>query len=566
MADLHPIVIPPLAYTYKSIKFTCSGEGLYKDGYLYDPNAEKLIPPKTPKAVAGSRELEKKPVAFWKAQCAFRGLNQTGAIADLQLRLREAKKKILPELKNAETELNKEFKKKNNAARNESWKSLKTVEQKAKENPRKFLTEAFPKGTTGRPANLDIIVLKIGADDRYAVTNAAESMGLEAVSVDAPWTSNKKPFPDRWVIIGRTRDAVWNLMREIEREVERSKHEFAAEKANNPPKGSSKPDAHKTSTTTLKKEAKSTASSKPPVPKASTAPVKKDGRLNSAPKVKQESKSSPAPKARQEGQLVNPPRAVARAASPHRKDSAPKSERSTAKQTVSKNVVRDYHAPSSHKNEPLGPVVDYSWEVCGSFEITCPAIDEQWGGQGNHSMKLDLHFETKHGKRQFYGVFDFLVVAGIMRFEKPIPVSKTDNKMESSKKRKRDEPDEDGDIQMDMYPEFTGDDSGDYTEKVFFLGSSDKPTARRPIWRYRWRGLAGRGGGIQVGSDRAVRSMTFSQKGNHLSGSFKCDLLPEFYFEGVKVRSRPGNEHADPEALWVNAIEAAHEYAGGWEW
>jgi hypothetical protein len=85
MADLHPIVIPPLEHTYKSIKYTCSGEGLYKDGYLYDPHAEKLIPPKTTKAGAESKELEKKPVAYWKAQCAFRGLNQSGSINDLQV-------------------------------------------------------------------------------------------------------------------------------------------------------------------------------------------------------------------------------------------------------------------------------------------------------------------------------------------------------------------------------------------------------------------------------------------------------------------------------------------------
>jgi hypothetical protein len=78
MADLHPIVIPPLEHTHKSIKYTCSGEGLYKEGYIYDPHAEKLIPPKTTKAGVEPKELEK-PVAFWKAQGAFRGLNQSGS-------------------------------------------------------------------------------------------------------------------------------------------------------------------------------------------------------------------------------------------------------------------------------------------------------------------------------------------------------------------------------------------------------------------------------------------------------------------------------------------------------
>lgn len=64
MGDLHPIVIPAMETTYKSIKFTCSGEGLYKDGYLYDCHAEKLIPPKTTKAGSEPKVYEKKPVAY----------------------------------------------------------------------------------------------------------------------------------------------------------------------------------------------------------------------------------------------------------------------------------------------------------------------------------------------------------------------------------------------------------------------------------------------------------------------------------------------------------------------
>lgn len=48
----------------------------------------------------------------------------------------------------------------------------------------------------GRPASMDLVVLKNGVDNRLAVSNAAEAMGLETVSVDAPWTSQKKPSPD----------------------------------------------------------------------------------------------------------------------------------------------------------------------------------------------------------------------------------------------------------------------------------------------------------------------------------------------------------------------------------
>lgn len=80
-----------------------------------------------------------------------------------------------------------------------------------------------------------------------------------------------------------------------------------------------------------------------------------------------------------------------------------------------------------------------------------------------------------------------------MRFEKPMLVPKTmksENSLEPSKKRKREDPDEDGDIKMNLYPSYKGDleATEKYSENVFFLGSKDKPTARRPTWRYRWRG------------------------------------------------------------------------------
>jgi hypothetical protein len=193
MADLHPIVIPPAEYAHKSIKYTCAGEGLCKDGYTYD--AHPPLPPETQKP--GAAQVEKKPVAYWKAQCAFRGLNQTGAIADLQLRIREAKKAMLPELKDVEKIIIKEFRKNNRMARDGYWKSFKSAEQKATADPKKFLAEAFPKGGTGRPANMDIVVVKIDTDERFKLAEAAEKMGLESLSVDAPWTGNKKPSPDR---------------------------------------------------------------------------------------------------------------------------------------------------------------------------------------------------------------------------------------------------------------------------------------------------------------------------------------------------------------------------------
>lgn len=215
MTELRPIVLPPLEHKFRSVTYTCSGEGLYKDGHPYDPRAERLLPPKGSKP-GNTNNIETKPAGWWRAQCAFRGLNQSGSIADLQLRLRDAKKKMIPELKAAETKLNREFKKQNKIAKDDSWKRLKTAEEKAEANPQRYLSEVFPAAATGRPENLDIIIVK--TEQRAALAKAADDMGLESVTVDAPLVGNIRPTPDRWIVIGRTRDAVWNQMRDIERE------------------------------------------------------------------------------------------------------------------------------------------------------------------------------------------------------------------------------------------------------------------------------------------------------------------------------------------------------------
>jgi hypothetical protein len=63
MADLYPIVIPHIEHIYKSIKYTCAGEGLYKDDFPYEPHPQKFFPPKATKANPEPKEAEKNPVA-----------------------------------------------------------------------------------------------------------------------------------------------------------------------------------------------------------------------------------------------------------------------------------------------------------------------------------------------------------------------------------------------------------------------------------------------------------------------------------------------------------------------
>jgi hypothetical protein len=67
-------------------------------------------------------------------------------------------------------------------------------------------------------------------------------------------------------------------------------------------------------------------------------------------------------------------------------------------------------------------------------------------------LTLDLYLETRQGKQQLYGMFQFRVAEGIMRFEKPIPVPKSVLTGEDSKKRKREDMNDDPDLEMDMLP------------------------------------------------------------------------------------------------------------------
>jgi hypothetical protein len=184
-------------------------------------------------------------------------------------------------------------------------------------------------------------------------------------------------------------------------------------------------------------------------------------------------------------------------------------------------------------------------------------VEDQWDGD---DMTLDLHLETRQGKLQLFGIFDFRVVSGIMRFEKPTPAPKSQKVESSIKKRKRDE-----DIDMDNLPVYDpyngGGSDTTYTEKVFFLNATDQPTAWRPTWRYRWRGIETGECEIQCESDLAVNTMTFRKNGDEISGTFRCDFIGECTFTGVKIRSRPSDSNVDPANVWSEHDENAYETA-----
>ncbi len=560
MADILASAIPPLEHTYKSVTYTCIGQGLLKDGFEYDAHPEKFFPPKPSKTATGGvtsdpSQVEKKPAAWWKAQCAFRGLNQSGAISDLQLRLKDAKKKMLPELKDAETQLNKEFKKKSKTNKDNSWKALGSAEQKATKDPKRFLVEAFPKVPTGRPANLDIVVLKI--DNRAELSAVAEQLGLETVSVDAPWITNKRPSPDRWIIVGRARDAVWNQMREIEREALRSKQNMFKEK---PKSQTTKP--------------ASLPTAKPPPHSAQKQTAKRGGTIGMSRVAMAQSNTDQAPI-----------KSMAKRSAPvgmSKITSTPKSEaanqpKQTARRGGHFGMSRSHalpvdmgHFPQAQhlakSSVPLSPPLKReaqeahegqkkpkkgTWDVGGVWEIKCPEIENGWDSNG--PLTLNIFLEKVRNTHQMFAEFHFNVVEGVFRFMKPVPIPKSEGN--NSKKRKwEDEEDEEEDVNMDDYEPYMADSdmdgTSDYTENVFHLGAKDKPTARRPTWRYRWRGCETGEGEIQVASDRNVQTITFSKKGEELSGTFICDFIGTCHFTGVKNGPTKLGTSPDLEYEW----------------
>jgi hypothetical protein len=122
-------------------------------------------------------------------------------------------------------------------------------------------------------------------------------------------------------------------------------------------------------------------------------------------------------------------------------------------------------------------------------------------------LTLNIFLAKVRDTHQMFAEFHFNVVQGVFRLMKPITVPKSEGS--NSKKRKwEDEEDEDGDVNMDNYEPYATDSDMDgmsnYTEKVLHLGAKDKPTERRPTWRYRWHGREIGEGETQVDSDLSV--------------------------------------------------------------
>ncbi|KAM0158955.1 hypothetical protein ACHAQE_000726 [Botrytis cinerea] len=582
MADLHPIVILPFEHKFKSVTYTCSGEGLHKDGHSYDPHAEKSIPPKGQKP---DKSIGTKPAGWWRAQCAFRGLSQTGSITDLQSRLKGAKKEMVPELKTAESQLNKDFKKQNITARDGGWETLRTAEEKADADPQRYLNEAFPEIATGEAAKPGIIIVK--NKHQAVLAEAAHKMGLESVLVDAPRVGNIRPSPDQWVVVGRITDAVLNQKRELEGAATRSKENMLKKTPGDRPKQTARKSVPSSGTHDNVSEPE-TQSARPILPlprKKQTARkfVPSSGTHNNVfelethpvlplPRGKQTAVKSTSSTSSHSDQYFDSNAESPGPVSPGpKRQTAVKSTRSTRTHS---DLFKDEGENEGDYNQPAAKRLRTSasgaranssakseglWDVRGSYVIDCPEIEEEWG-EKESEFTLDIYVENKNGKQQMFAMFNFIVVEGIMRFERPTDVTSPKNGDRKRKRERTSSIDEDGDVTMSDVSQ-NGANNSNYKESAFFLGANDRPTARRPTWPYRWRGEETGEGEIQVGSDKRLESITFDDKNKSLSGTFTCDFAGKCKFTGSKIMYRPQDSRIDPESQWESRSEAAYEEA-----
>jgi len=197
-----------------------------KDGFPFQcvtDNLPRVHPVLTKAGKVAKRQPipQKQTLAWWKAQCLFRGLKQQGKIEDLQNRLRDSGDSIdmLDELRALEALLDEEFRRKNAAAREDRWARLETDEKRAHEDAERFLREKF-RGTN--PASEAVIIKTYFRSELHA---AAERLGLDHEAIEAPPSLDKRGI-DEWIIIGPNHSAVAAKTREVSQEAMRVRQEI----------------------------------------------------------------------------------------------------------------------------------------------------------------------------------------------------------------------------------------------------------------------------------------------------------------------------------------------------
>ncbi len=219
-------VSPPLEIKIGPQNFSCSGTGLIKNGHGFCPYIQTFLPLLEPKKTKAGKiavrqpDVPRRAQEWWKAQCVFRGLSQAGTIGDMQDRLRGNDDSMTDELQEVQLRLNAEYLKSNAAARDAKWLALESNEARAEKDPGRFLEEEFVDVADEASAD-KVIVLKTHA--RAQLHQAAERARLQHESANAPLKANgTRQSPDRWLVVGKSRSAVFAKISEIHRDAQRT--------------------------------------------------------------------------------------------------------------------------------------------------------------------------------------------------------------------------------------------------------------------------------------------------------------------------------------------------------
>lgn len=226
---LEPIVISDIYVTHSNGTYTCNGRRIQFNCFEYDKRVSQFMPPaepvRTQKGTIAVRQpkFAKMALAWWQAQCAFRGLSPKGTIAKLQSNLRGHEEDPIPkDILDFEARSKKEFRVKNEEAREDKWLHKLSSEEKAARNPRRYLEEIFP----AKGKSKDLVLLE--AEHSQYLEELAEELGLEADSTDLPPDKDRQwstPWIKRCVVVGQDKRAVAEKIRSIEREAKRLKLE-----------------------------------------------------------------------------------------------------------------------------------------------------------------------------------------------------------------------------------------------------------------------------------------------------------------------------------------------------
>ncbi|KAG4419598.1 hypothetical protein IFR04_007300 [Cadophora malorum] len=207
--------------------FSFDGYHLEFQDHRYARNVAQYIPLleplRTKKGNLAARQPrhDSKPQGWWESQCVFRGLSSNGTIEDLQNVLRgHEEDPIADDILNLQERARRKFKLMNKEAREINWLHNMSDEEKATNDPRRYLKETFPAGSKSMETVLLTTHFVIN------IQETAKELGLRCEYTHAPTDGDAVlQMAKYWVVVGQDRSIVTEKVRMIERETQRLKRE-----------------------------------------------------------------------------------------------------------------------------------------------------------------------------------------------------------------------------------------------------------------------------------------------------------------------------------------------------